>query len=231
MTDPPAIRIYAELLRNIRAINAIVSVQRGTFQNASACVDSDSTRLVVKHDGVERHLALPCTKDSFGETHPAIPVHLSKPSEMLDDEELTARIPLETRIEEDDAANQVPWNGAAISQSRGINCEQCRKSLVNTKTVPMWQDLPHDDWAEMMDLWHCHKPHDEPNGNDENAGVGKGYSAANGGVKAMPGMGYVGISYVLVSETDTKTTVKVSSAPPVQPPTGDQRRGLDGLCL
>ena len=26
--------------------------------------------------------------------------------------------------------------------------------------VRSWKDLPSENWAEMMDFWHCHRPDD-----------------------------------------------------------------------
>jgi len=93
-----------------------------------------------------------------------------------------------------------------------------------------WKDLPSADWAEMMDLWHCHKPdkhengHEDENGkgnddhqkrwvekvphsNDEN-GVVKGCGEVNQ-VTALPGTVLVDVSSFVVADGDCKRVKKV----------------------
>ncbi|KLJ09704.1 hypothetical protein EMPG_14877 [Blastomyces silverae] len=87
---------------------------------------------------------------------------------------------------------QVPWTAKDMCAETRVRCKQCQNLLfipLKEGTV-MWKDLPSTDWAEMMDLWHCHKPdtHAEDQGDaatgtelhvhDENEAV-KGYGAAN----------------------------------------------------
>ncbi|PGH08061.1 hypothetical protein GX51_01503 [Blastomyces parvus] len=87
---------------------------------------------------------------------------------------------------------QVPWTAKDMCAETRVRCKQCTNLLfipLKEGTVT-WKDLPSTDWAEMMDLWHCHKPdtHAEDHGDaatgtslhehDENETV-KGYGAAN----------------------------------------------------
>jgi HECT-like Ubiquitin-conjugating enzyme (E2)-binding len=210
----PAIKIYAELLRNIRAINIVITLEKGSKISPSARLSTERDILHVQHGAATQTLKLPSSSRSLPREYAASNLPLAKLAESSGStfEELTVRIPLGPHQDEheDEDEDYVPWNAEAISRSQGINCEQCGSSLLKTKRVSKWQDLPHDDWAEMMDLWHCHKPHEESKEN-ENVGAAKGYSAANGGiVNVKAGLGYAGQAYILVSRDDCKHSIHVS---------------------
>ncbi len=212
----PAIEIYAELLRNIRAISIVISLHK-SFSSASATISPEGDGLAIRRDDAERRIKLPCRPSILKRKYANSPLAISKSSQAepnSDFEEYVARIPLPDATlddETDDIDDSVPWNADNVSNATGFSCERCNHNLLRTQRVATWQDLPHDDWAEMMDLWHCHKPHEkEPNGNRE--GAEKGYSANEGIVRVKDGMGYVGAAYVLVAKGDFGTSVNVSEA-------------------
>lgn len=78
-----------------------------------------------------------------------------------------------------------------------FGCVQCGATVVdsaNTKFV----DMPLEFWHEMMDFWHCHKPHEGHHNHND-----KHYDG-----KLVPRAGFVNIgsSYLLVPGTENKCT-------------------------
>lgn len=41
-----------------------------------------------------------------------------------------------------------------------FNCLQCRQIIIDSLDYK-FQDMPSEFWYELMDFWHCHKPHDD----------------------------------------------------------------------
>lgn len=112
--------------------------------------------------------------------------------------------------------NIVPWPANALNDAKRLQCLNCDAWLVDVDQIREWRDLPNENWAEMMDFWHCHKPHEhegEGHEHDENGTTpavdGKGYSASNK-LSAQPGIGYIGLSYFLLAEGDCRN-IRVSS--------------------
>ncbi|ODH28207.1 hypothetical protein ACO22_03977 [Paracoccidioides brasiliensis] len=109
---------------------------------------------------------------------------------------------------------QVPWTSKDMNSESRIRCRQCKNILFNPseKGGIIWKDLPSSDWAEMMDLWHCHKPdaHEDGHGdatnytgphvNDENETI-KGYGAANQ-IVCAPGTVLIDILSFVMAEDD-----------------------------
>ncbi|KAI6785612.1 uncharacterized protein J7T54_005946 [Emericellopsis cladophorae] len=67
-------------------------------------------------------------------------------------------------------------------------------------------NLPSENWAEMMEFWHCHKPHDHDhghtNGGAEQADLTKrGYGASNA-ISAQETVGLVDITSFMFTESD-----------------------------
>lgn len=120
----------------------------------------------------------------------------------------------------------IPWTATDMTPSTGVRCRACGLVILDPSGPPrsdvtgsspsrgwVWKDLPSGNWAEMMDFWHCHKPHnpDHDHGNekglDQNSVV-KGYGAANQ-VVATPGTVLVDVPSFLVMEADCKGLKKV----------------------
>lgn len=43
-----------------------------------------------------------------------------------------------------------------------FSCSYCNRNIINSKDCSFF-DMPSELWSEMMDFWHCHKPHDHGN--------------------------------------------------------------------
>lgn len=40
-----------------------------------------------------------------------------------------------------------------------FNCSNCKQKLFDNSDYPKLSDMPSEHWEELMDYWHCHKPH------------------------------------------------------------------------
>lgn len=70
-------------------------------------------------------------------------------------------------------------------------CGQCGFQIIDSTNVNKFIDMPSELWYEMMDFWHCHKPHDHNHNHDE-----KNY---NGNLKPSLNDVFVGTSYLLIN--------------------------------
>ncbi|KAL8686404.1 MAG: hypothetical protein Q9224_005457 [Gallowayella concinna] len=78
-----------------------------------------------------------------------------------------------------------------------------------------WKDMPSEDWAEMMDLWHCHKPDTEDDDRassvqqqqqQQQSHLRKGYGAGNR-IAPTPGVGLVDITYFLLIRRECNVVI------------------------
>ncbi|KAF5022241.1 hypothetical protein F66182_5714 [Fusarium sp. NRRL 66182] len=76
----------------------------------------------------------------------------------------------------------------------------CGNEFVAQNTINTWKDLPSENWAEMMEFWHCHKPHDHQHQDSESLAT-KGYGA-NHAISAQQGTGFVDLTSFLFQESD-----------------------------
>lgn len=40
-----------------------------------------------------------------------------------------------------------------------FKCNKCDCKIIDSTSIKRFSDLPSEFWSEMMDFWHCHKPH------------------------------------------------------------------------
>jgi hypothetical protein len=212
--DMPKIELYAELLTYIRTVTIVASLQTETDDETRIELLSDNQTITISHHGVSASLRLPTRMIGGGTAAITLPPRPSK--------DLTLRLKVEETapgflsLEHSDE-NIVPWPANALHDAKGLQCKECAASIVDVDQIHEWRDLPNENWAEMMDFWHCHKPHEhEHEGLEHDQGKktaavdGKGYSASNK-LSAQPGIGYIGLSYFLLAEEDCRN-VKVSLA-------------------
>lgn len=107
-------------------------------------------------------------------------------------------------------STSVPWTSTSLGDAVELRCLACKGILVHGGCVKVWKDLPSEGWAEMMDLWHCHKPNEPEDGDlGHLKGSSKGY-AAGSKLLARPGIGLVDTLTFLLDRGDC-TGVKVRS--------------------
>ncbi|EON61953.1 hypothetical protein W97_01171 [Coniosporium apollinis CBS 100218] len=198
------ISLYAEHLLNIHTVSLTATLQTLSNKETKASLSADGETISLTHAGETTTIRLP-TKLSGGSdaalTLPAAPA-----------KELTLRLQLKDtspgRLRSGSfqgSENHVPWSAGALNGRHvRVYCASkgCGQELVKRGTVGDggWKDLPNENWAEMMDFWHCHKP-DHRHGHGARDGEGKGYAAANRLV-ARRGTGFVDLGGLLLKEED-----------------------------
>ncbi|ATY58254.1 Ubiquitin-conjugating enzyme E2C-binding [Cordyceps militaris] len=204
--EPPSkssILIYAELLTNIRQITVKVSLPTPADQTTTAEILDDGRKFRVNHNGVTVEASLPTSVPLKG------PLPVSHKGSL----ELTWRLPLQAaRVPERQflPENQpLPWSAVDIKPLSPVSCRACGAQLIKNEAVETWKDLPSENWAEMMEFWHCHKPveHHQP---DDGHLEHRGYGAASA-ITAQPGVGFVDITSFLFAESDCSSIKFYSS--------------------
>ncbi|KAH9908733.1 ubiquitin-conjugating enzyme E2C-binding protein [Xylariomycetidae sp. FL2044] len=190
------ILIYAELLSNIRQVSVACSLPTPSSDITRASVNSDGLRLTVTHDGLERSLELPSR----------VAVRSQLPISSQGSKTLSWRLPLASIHKGPQHAvfrpenAPIPWSASDLEAGAGISCRTCKSDVVRAGTLKTWKDLPSENWAEMMEFWHCHKPHDHIQEDDDHL-TSRGYGASSR-ISAQPGVGFVDLTSFLLSKTD-----------------------------
>lgn len=191
------IYLYAEVLRNIKQITLYASLRTDKNESTKIDISSDRRYITVSHEDQVAKLLLPMQVSGTAEV--TIPVQKAK--------DLSIRLQLEDtdavnpRIE--DVSHDGPWSAGALSPGAQIRCINCENIIMRTNVRFQWKDLPSENWAEMMDFWHCHKPHDAEETSAKNSTVAetKGYGATSQ-IKASHGIGLVDSSTFLLAKDD-----------------------------
>lgn len=201
MSSTPTALMYAELLSNIRQVSVIASLPTPSTPDTRATLSDDRLQLRLVHNGATVLLILPAQVA-------AVP-SLQQPK--LGNREISWRLGLpnttSTYHGADSAGNpSAPWSASTLSEQSLISCRKCRNSLLATEgSVKSWKDLPSENWAEMMDFWHCHKPSIHKKHTADGHHVThldeKGYGA-NTRFMARRGVGFVDLTYLLLSKED-----------------------------
>ncbi|KFY49151.1 hypothetical protein V495_00693 [Pseudogymnoascus sp. VKM F-4514 (FW-929)] len=193
--SPSAPLIYAELLPNIRQISVLAALPTPSNSTTSVSLSSDRAVLTLVHNGATASLQLPgAIAPSYTPTQPH--PNLAQ---------LSWRIPLETSSSQPRAAPSLPapWSAGTLSPTTSFTCRECGQAILPPGIVTSWRDLPSENWAEMMEFWHCHKP-DVPvgeKGDEEGDNTMKGYGA-NTRMMAQRGVGKVDLTYFLLDGGD-----------------------------
>merc|ERR1712093_31912 len=193
--------IYAELLSNIRQISVIVALDAPCGPSTKAELSADGRQFILHHDGDTSTLNLP------GQ---AVLVQLQKP--VLGNKELSWRIPIAgpaTRASIEDAQNnEAPWSAKELSEDAEFSCRKCATVILRKGTIKVWKDLPSENWAEMMEFWHCHKPDipaEEANGHGhvhhDQTAASKGYGASSKFI-ASKSTGLIDLTTFLLTSND-----------------------------
>jgi hypothetical protein len=194
------IELYSELLTNIRTVTLVASLRTDSNRETTAELSADGQTITISHEGHSASIRLPTQMTGGGTAALTLPARPSK--------DLTLRLQLEEKAPgllkfESGDENLVPWPASAMNDE--IQCRTCGTRLIKKDAVGEWKDLPNENWAEMMDFWHCHKPHEHSH--DHRTSNAKGYSSSNK-FEAVTGVGLVGLSYVVLAPNDC-TNIKV----------------------
>lgn len=190
------ISIYAELLSNIRQVSITATLPSPSNQNTSARI-LDSGRLIrLSHNACSETLELPGIVLASSE--------LQIPQRSRCD--LTWRLPLCSADEQSPRFcpedQVIPWAATDITQESSIRCRTCSSAVIPRGAIKYWKDLPSENWAEMMDVWHCHKPHDHAKHQDESP-ANKAYGA-NNAITAQQDVGFSDIATFMFHEDNCR---------------------------
>lgn len=192
MNSTNSILVYAERLSNIRQISISCSLHNPATSETQASITSDGQTLAVDHDGVKTSVQLPGSVLPSQQINPVWPVGTK---------DLSWRLPLAPASSISQEEQTVPWSAGDLQPETPITCRQCHATVVDAGLVKVWKDLPSENWAEMMEFWHCHKPdHAHTHAHDENL-ASRAYGA-NSRISAQSGVGFVDLTSLLLSETD-----------------------------
>ena len=206
LPNETSITLYAELLLHIRTVTLFASLRTNHSRETKATLSADGACIAVSHEGHSASIRLPFSVKGTGDAALSLP---SQPPT----KELTLRLQLEekegsdllgTLTSEDRSANAVPWDGASLNAlpDAHVICKSCGETVVPKGRVTQWRDLPNENWAEMMDFWHCHKPDEHSNDPEhEEVASRKGYAAGNR-LQAIQGSGFVDLTTFLLDTTD-----------------------------
>jgi hypothetical protein len=203
-----AILLYAEHLLNIRTISIQAALPSPSNKETRATLSSDGRCLSLTHDGEAASIKLPVPVPVPGDHHTAPLTLPAAPSHALG-----FRVQLSPKSAShtsEDVDNIVPWTAHSLTADTQLSCMHCQQILLARRTVLVWKNLPSENWAEMMDFWHCHRPH-VPHDDHAHATPAKGYSS-DSRLALCPGVGMVDpVDFVLASEDCSN--VKVGHAP------------------
>ncbi|KAI0404980.1 ubiquitin-conjugating enzyme E2C-binding protein [Xylaria palmicola] len=198
---PPSQRIliYAELLPNIRQISVGCTLPSPISEATRASVATDGKALTVTHGGLSETIRLPESVAPF----PQLPVGNSGAAG------LSWRLPLATALGgrvRSASEELVPWSATDLEPGSAVECRTCKLAIVGAGTLKVWKDLPSENWAEMMEFWHCHKPHKQTPHHDEEHLTNRGYGASSR-IATQPGVGFVDLTSFLLAESDLATSL------------------------
>jgi ubiquitin-protein ligase E3 D len=172
------IHLYSEHLLNIRTLSIQASLSTVSNKETKATLSADGSILTLSHEGEQASINLPINlspnkQSNVTLTIPAVP-----------SKELSFRVNLEQKEDQPDGplsngqhegGNIIPWTAEQLTSSAKVLCRYCDVSIIEPERIYAWKDLPSEGWAEMMDFWHCHKPHDP----HEHADVNRGYTSGS----------------------------------------------------
>lgn len=211
--------IYAEFLPRLGRISVVIHLPTQATHKTKVLVARDGLHLIVDHDGASTKLRLPVRTRIAGEHLPGeVRPGLSKMSWRL------FPTPEEAQAARHVAPESVPWSAADLKPGLRVACRGCDETIITGDTIKMFKDLPSENWAEMMEFWHCHKPTDaHTTGADaaasdgqekasENNLASRGYGA-NSIIAAQNDVGFVDLMTILFSQNDCRCLMVSISAP------------------
>ena len=189
--------LYAELLANIRQISLAASLPSPSDASTQVALTADCKTVELRHDSSVYQLTLPA-KTALGGT--LLPIQDRQKGTTT----LAWRLPLDaSSTPSSHQSDALPWSATDLDPSSAVACRQCSTVVLPAGAVNVWKDLPSENWAEMMEFWHCHKP-DVPVGEKGEEGgdnTTKGYGA-NTRMMAQKRVGKVDLTYFLLDTED-----------------------------
>lgn len=204
----PKVYLYAEALTHIRQLTLYASLETEKNEHTKILISSDKKTITAVHDGEASSIYLP-TQIS-GTAHVSFPI--DKKTEISIRLQIDDVSQLKPNLDEPGGI-EVPWAAGDLTENTSIWCKSCGAGILHAGQVTVWKDLPSEHWAELMDFWFCHKPHDHAT--QEHAAESKGFSSTSK-FTASPGVGLVDAVSFLLHEQDC-AELQVSLHTPREP--------------
>jgi len=190
------IYLYAEFLGNIGQVTLHASLETHTNEQTRVSVEPVLKTVIVRHDGETAQLVLPVKVSATAD--------LKVPSQRT--KELSFRLQIEgpstATSRPADVDDGTYWSSRVLRPTTKIKCRDCRVDVLQAQRDMTWKDLPSENWAELMDYWHCHKPHNEAEDDaTTELAVQKGYGAGSK-IVAESTIGLVDVSSFLLAAVD-----------------------------
>lgn len=207
VTPPNGPSIYAEFLPKLGRISVVVHLPTTATCKTKALVASGGKNLIVYHDGTTTEMPLPVKAALSGEQLPGgFHTGLDRMSwRLLPHRDILAAAGSGRPGFESGA---VPWSALDLKPNVDVLCRECDAVIVPRDQLREWKDLPSENWAEMMEFWHCHKPVTNGGGGKEGGQkaledqqVSRGYGA-NSAIVAQKGVGFVDLTKFLFDSED-----------------------------
>lgn len=207
-TEAAQPNIYAEFLPRLGRISVVIHLPTEATHKTKVLVARDGLHLIVDHEGASTKLRLPVKTRIAGEHLPGeVKPGLIKMSWRL------FPTPEEVQVAQHVAPDSVPWSAADLKPGLRVACRACDEPVIPGEAIKMFKDLPSENWAEMMEFWHCHKPTDAhstgaaaadaQNKTSETDLTSRGYGA-NSIISAQESVGFVDLMTILFSQNDCK---------------------------
>ena len=193
-------QLYAELLLNIRSMTVFASSELPFSSDTTGDLAPDLRHFTIRHGGHSNSITLPC---QVVEADPNQHLEPAKSGQDI----VFRFIPMSDELaalSAGDDTSLTPWTAESLGTTSCIHCRHCRRTIVNCAMIDTWNDLPSDNWAEMMDFWHCHKPREQEDANGNTIASQKGYGSSNQ-ITARARMGLVGALHILFAPEDTES--------------------------
>jgi hypothetical protein len=188
------LHIYAEHLINIRTLTIQSTLPSPSDDNTACTLSDNGDVLTLTHQGETASIALPVAVPAHASLSISLPAVPSK--------ELSFRVRLgqsDTLQDRQSSETVIPWTAASLSHNVELRCKACRTVLLPQGKIQTWKDLPSEGWAEMMEFWHCHKPN-EPHNHEQQTDK-KGYSA-DSQLAITPSVGLVNATSFILAAGD-----------------------------
>ena len=200
----PKIFLYAEALTHIRQLTLHASLQTEKNEHTKILISSDKKIVTALHDGEASSIYLP-TQIS-GTAHVTFPI--DKRTEISTRLQIDDVLPLDAE-KEVSCGPEVPWSALSLQDGTSISCGHCDACVLPAANVVTWKDLPSENWADLMDFWFCHKPHNSDQADGKTAEETETATAPTR-VAASSAVGLVDTVSFLLCREDC-TNIEVSS--------------------
>ena len=155
------IYLYAEILANIRQVSLYASLQ--TDKDEETTIDVSSDRRIVTVSAGDDRASIFLPTGIGGDASVDIPTTKKKEISIRLEIGDVAGLPFADELK---CLNEYPWLATDLQPETQLRCKLCEQEFVKSGDIATWKDLPSEGWADMMDLWHCHKPQTEHTSSD-----------------------------------------------------------------